>query len=178
MVDSVDLAGLSVPDARLAREVLWDCSRGMTHNESAERLGIYPEHAYNLLTHVQAAIRRTSLDDQRHDMVTKLLQAEQTLVELMNSRYVKTSASGHVVMRKTGRTVVNQDGQAEPEWEEVEDAAPRIQAAAALAKVVTARSKLMGAELAPPALPPAESSYRRSIEDEIAALAAELGMGD
>lgn len=168
----------SVREAQLAREVLRDYAAGYTTNESAARLRIQPTLAWQLLARMQSAIRQTRIEDQRHDMVTKSLLAEQTLMQIMNSRYVRVSAAGHVVMRPTGRTYVDDEGQVRNELEEVEDPTPRIQAAAALSLVISRHSKLVGADAPQQVAIMPSTTTGRTIEDDLAALAAELGLND
>lgn len=176
-MDEVDVTGMSVQDARLAREVVHDCAAGLTHQESAARLGISSEKAWILLSHVQANIRSASVTDHRLAMVEKLILAEQVLMGIMDGRYVRTSASGHVVTRGTGVWQSDPDGTVREVLEEVEDPGPRIQAAAALSLVVSRHSKLVGADAAPPPALPV-GPVQGTIEEEIAALAIELGLSD
>lgn len=168
----------TVSEAQLAREVLRDYAAGYTTAESAERLRIQPLTAWQLLARMQGALYRASVDDQRHDMVVKTVLAEQTLIEIMNARYVKVSAAGHVVLRRTGRMVLDEDGNEKHELEEVEDPAPRIQAAAALSLVISRHSKLVGADAPAQIAIMPSTTTGRTIEEDLAALAAELGFND
>ncbi len=105
-------------------------------------------------------------DEQRQAMLEKLILAEQTLMEVMNTRHFTVSDGRVVAHPDTGLALEDND--------------PRIRAATALSMVVMRHSKLIGADM-PVRLEIKDvtvSSTGRTVEEELNALADELGLND
>ncbi len=162
----VATASLVSWEAELARGLLRLHSEGLSVSESADRLKCSVTVAVRLLDSCRDAVRQMTIDEQRQAMLEKLILAEQTLMEVMNTRHFTVSDGRVVAHPDTGLALEDND--------------PRIRAATALSMVVMRHSKLIGADM-PVRLEIKDvtvSSTGRTVEEELNALADELGLND